>query len=127
MTGSTFEIPLTNSWNAIKDLSPGVQKADRWIEVPARSSGVPGLVVTARSNGRLESPGYVEGEWVLTQRSSGRVLGATVFPSIAAARRAAARIADLADWTDPELIYEWIKPSSKERILQIREALRAEL
>ena len=72
--------------------------------VPARTSGVPGLLVTAYTYRYYGKQVVSDTEWVLTHRASGFTFpGYHTFPSIAAARRAAKRIAAFADWTKPKV------------------------
>jgi hypothetical protein len=95
-----------------------IREPDYYREVSARSAGVAGLLVTADP--------WKEGQWRLTQKVSGRSLGSFRYPSIAAARRAAQRVALLADWSDPELVYDMSKPSERRRVEKVKEALRPE-
>ncbi len=96
----TFAIPVLDSYG--KPLSSPDTLPDRWVDVPARSSGVPGLIVTAAWS-RLD--GVVPGLWTLTQKGSGRTLGRQEFKTIAAARRAAKVVAGEVDWTNTAAVW----------------------
>lgn len=115
----TFAIPIVDTYGKLLT-SPDIQP-DRWVDVPARTSGVPGLIVTA-FHSRIE--GVVPGLWRLTQKGSGRTLGPYKFASIAAARRAAKAVANEVDWTNTAAV--WGATQNKELMDRVKAALRAE-
>ena len=100
MATDTFAIPILDSYG--KPLTSPDTLPDRWIDVPARSSGVPGLIITAVWS---RTEGVVSGLWTVTQKGSGRTLGRHEFASIVAARRAAKAIADEVDWTNTAAVW----------------------
>ncbi len=115
----TFKIPILDSYG--KPLSSPDTLPDRWVEVPARNAGVPGLVITALHS---RTEGVVPSHWVLTHRDTGRSLGSREFASIAAARRAAKAVADEVDWTDTAAV--WDAAQDKPLMNRVNEAMRVE-
>ena len=104
MLQQTFKIPILKGYD--KSLHSPDTLPDRWIAVPARNAGVPGLVITALYG---RSGGVVSDRWVLTHRDTGRSLGSRKFESIAAARRAAKAIADEMDWSDTTAVWDAVQ------------------
>ena len=119
LMGRTFAVPIKHDGTGLSQ--PDV-KVDDWIEVGARPTGVPGLIVTQA----VSHSKPVDGLWQISQKATGRALGSYQYPTIAAARRAAQRVASDFDWTDPDLIYDISKPSVKDRIKATARKLRAE-
>jgi hypothetical protein len=96
----TVQVPIVHS-GPIYDLD---REPDEWVTVPARNSGVQGILVTA-----VIEYGEPTSNWTLTHRSTGRSLGPREYPSIAAARRAAKRVGPLLDWTEGAEIIETVR------------------
>ncbi len=115
----TFAIPILDTYG--KPLSSPDTQPDRWVDVPARSSRVPGLIVTAVWS---RAEGVVSGLWTVTQKGSGRTLGPYKFASIAAARRAAKAIADEVDWTNTAAV--WGATQDEDLMQRVRTAMRVE-
>jgi len=115
----TFDIPILDSYG--KSPSDIDTRPDRWVKVPARSSGVPGLIVTAAWS---RTKGVVPGLWAVTQKGSGRNLGSYEYATIAAARRAAKAIANEVDWTNTAAV--WGAIASDNLVQRVKPAMRAE-
>ena len=116
---ATFAIPILDTYG--KPLASPDTVPDRWVDVPARSSGVPGLIVTAVWS---RTEGVVSGLWALTQKGSGRTLGRHEFMSIAAARRAAKAVAGEVDWTNTAAV--WGATQDEDLMERVRIAMRSE-